>query len=386
MRRVQRLKPPPPVTVREITAKSILRKQKTVDSWFVSRYGMNLYRGCTHNCAYCDGRAEKYQVDGEFGRDVAVKVNAIDILRRELDPARKRKPFPRGFVMVGGGVCDSYQPAEATYRLTRQALELLLERHFPVHLLTKSTLIERDLDLLNAINQQQRVLISMSFSSVDDGISAVFEPGVPSPTTRLKTLATFKQRGFACGMFLMPVIPCITDTPEQIDQSLRKAAEVGLDYVIFGGMTLKDGRQKDYFMQALQHYAPQLTPEYHMIYPGDPWGGAIPSYYQSINQLFNSLARTHGISKRIPARLYHDLLDENDLVAVILEQMDYLLKQEHKKSPYGYAARSVLKLDRPLSSMTHRLRELNGVGPVTERLIKEILSTGTAAYYEKLLK
>ncbi|MFC1998241.1 hypothetical protein ACFLVR_01185 [Chloroflexota bacterium] len=78
--------------IREVEAKSILRKHKRIDSWFISCYGMNLYRGCAHNCVYCDGRAETYQVDGEFGTDVSVKTNAIDILRRELDPKRKRKP------------------------------------------------------------------------------------------------------------------------------------------------------------------------------------------------------------------------------------------------------------------------------------------------------
>ena len=371
--------------IKEIDAKSILRKQKHIDSWFVSCYGMNLYRGCTHNCVYCDGRAEKYQVAGEFGREVVVKKNAIDLLRRELDPKRKRKPFKRGFVMVGGGVCDGYQPAEKTYQLTRQALQLLHDYRFPVHMLTKSTLIERDLDLLTAINQHSRALISMSFSSVDDDISAIVEPGVPSPTKRLNTLAKFKHHGFACGMFLMPVIPFITDTPEQIDKALRKAREIGLDYVIFGGMTLKDGRQKDYFMRVLEQHFPHLATEYHVIYPGGQWGAPIPGYSQSIHPVFNSLARAYTISKRIPARLYHDILAENDLVAVILDQMDYILKRDGKKSTYGYAAHSVLKLNEPLSSMKNRLRELNGVGPVTERLIKEILNTGTAAYYEKLL-
>ena len=95
------------VTIREIEAKSILRKNKKIESWFLTYYGMNLYRGCQHNCVYCDGRAEKYQVDGEFGSDVVVKVNAIDLLCRELDPRRKRTPFRRGYVGVGGGVGDS---------------------------------------------------------------------------------------------------------------------------------------------------------------------------------------------------------------------------------------------------------------------------------------
>ena len=95
------------MTIREINAKSILRKRKKIDSWFVSHYGMNLYRGCHHNCVYCDGRSEGYYVEGEFGRDIWVKINAIDILRKELDPRRKRTPFRRSFIMMGGGVGDS---------------------------------------------------------------------------------------------------------------------------------------------------------------------------------------------------------------------------------------------------------------------------------------
>ena len=95
------------VTIKEIEAKSILRKYKKIESWFLTCYGMNLYRGCQHNCVYCDGRSEKYQVDGEFGEDVVVKINAIEVLRRELDPRRKRTPFKRGYVGVGGGVGDS---------------------------------------------------------------------------------------------------------------------------------------------------------------------------------------------------------------------------------------------------------------------------------------
>ncbi|HEC95623.1 MAG TPA: hypothetical protein ENI50_01200, partial [Euryarchaeota archaeon] len=81
------------MTIKEIEAKSILRKHKKIDSWFISHYGMNLYRGCAHNCVYCDGRSEKYNVDGEFGEDVTVKVNAIELLRRELKPKRKRTPL-----------------------------------------------------------------------------------------------------------------------------------------------------------------------------------------------------------------------------------------------------------------------------------------------------
>jgi len=373
------------VSIREIEAKSILRKHKKIESWFITHYGMNLYRGCTHNCVYCDGRAEKYQVDGEFGKDVTVKVNAIEVLRRELNLKRKRTPFKRSFMMVGGGVGDSYQPIEKKYQLTRQALQIIDEHNFPVHILTKSTLIERDLDIIKKINKKTRALVSFSFSSVDDESSAFVEPGVPSPTERLNTLATFKNEGIACGMFLMPVIPFLTDTPKLLEDSIRKATEIGLDFIIFGGMTLKEGRQKDYFLNVLRKHYPGLTEEYHIIYPGNKWGGATAEYYRSLSQTFNTIAKKYKIPKRIPPTLYKDILSENDLVVVILEHLDYLLKLEEKKSPYGYAAYSVSQLKEPLPRMKGTLRTLKGVGKVTERIILEILETGSSSYYEKLL-
>jgi len=373
------------MTIREIKAKSILRKYKKIDSWFISRYGMNLYRGCTHNCIYCDGRAEGYYVDGEFGEDVTVKVNAIEILRRELDPKRKRTPFKGSFIMIGGGVGDSYQPIEEKYQLSRKVLELMDEYNFPVHILTKSTLIKRDIEILKKINKKNKAIVSFSFSSVNDEISAIFEPGVPSPSERLKTLIFFKNEGIACGMFLLPVIPFITDTPELMEETIRKASEVGLDFIIFGGMTLKEGRQKNYFFQVLKKRYPELIGEYEYIYQKNKWGEAAGEYYNSINLTFNNIMKKYKIPPRVPLALYKDILEENDLVVVILEHIDYLLKLKGRTSPYGYAAYSISQLKEPLSFMKRELKKINGVGKVTENIILEILKTRSSSYYKKLL-
>ena len=373
------------VTIREIEAKSVLRKYKKIDSWFISRYGMNLYRGCIHNCIYCDGRSEGYYVEGEFGEDVTVKVNSIEILRRELDPKRKRTPFQRSFVMIGGGVGDSYQPIEEKYQLSRKALELVDEYNFPVHVLTKSILIKRDIDILKKINKKNRAIVSFSFSSVNDEISAIFEPGVPSPSERLKTLTFFKNEGIACGMFLLPVIPFITDTPELMEETIRKASEINLDFIIFGGMTLKEGRQKDYFFKTLRNKYPKLIGEYENIYRKNKWGEAVGEYYNSINLTFDNIVKKYKIPPRIPLALYKDVLEENDLAVVILEHIDYLLKLKGRTSPYGYAAYSVSQLKEPLSSMKRELRRINGVGKVTESIILEILKTRNSSYYSKLL-
>jgi DNA repair photolyase len=375
-----------PLTIKEIEAKSILRKHKKIDSWFLSRYNMNLYRGCTHNCVYCDGRAEGYYVEDEFGNDVAVKINALEVLRRELDPKRKRTPFKRGYVMVGGGVGDSYQPIEEKYELTRKTLALLSEKKFPVHILTKSTLVKRDVDILKKINENSKAIVSFSFSSTDEKLSRIFEPGVPSPRKRLETISFFKDKGIACGMFLLPVIPFITDTKEVMEKTIQDAQDAGVDFIIFGGMTLKDGKQKEYFLNVLQQYYPKLILEYQMIYQGSKWGEAIPDYYSQLHQTFNTLMKQYKIPKRIPPELYKVILSENDLVIVILEHLDYLLKLEGKKSPFGYAAYSLSQVQEPLSTMLNKLDTIKGVGKTTENIIREILNTGSSTFYERLLK
>jgi len=373
--------------IKEIQAKSILRRHKKVDSWFLSCYGANLYRGCTHNCAYCDGRAEKYRVDGEFGRDISIKTNAIELLDRELDPSRKRKPMPKGFVMIGGGVCDAYEQIEKKYQLSRQALELVLKYNFPVHILTKSTLVERDLDLLKKINQQHKAVVSFSFSSADDKISRIFEPGVPSPTERLACIKRLKKAGLSCGMFLMPVIPFITDTPKMIEETLKKGQEAGVDFVIFGTMTLKPGRQKDYFMKVLQKHFPELLSQYDIIYKKESqWGEASAEYYQSVHEVFNQIASVFKIPKRIPPHIYKEVISRQDQVIVVLEHLDYLLKLKNQKSPYGYAAYSLSKIEIPIQDLTRaELLKLKGVGPVTANLVQEIINTGRCKYYESLL-
>ncbi len=372
--------------IKKIQAKSLLRKHKRIDSWFLSCYGMNFYRGCTHNCVYCDGRSEGYYVEGEFGEEVEVKVNAIEILSRELDPKRKRVPMKKCFMMVGGGVGDSYQAVEKKYQLTRQALELMLEFNLPVSMLTKSTLIERDIDIFKEINERNRAIVSFSFSSVDDEISAIFEPGVPSPSKRLKTLAKFKHEGITCGMFLMPVIPFITDTPEQMENSVRKAKEIGVDFIIFSGMTLKEGRQKDYFFNVLKQYYPDLITEYQNIYQPNQWGQASDEYYASIHQTFFPIVKKYKIPIRMPLRLFSDILDENDLVEVLLGHLDYLCKIQGRSSPFGYAAYSISQLKQPLSLMRGELQKLKGVGRTTERIILEILDAGKSTYYQKLME
>jgi len=387
------------VTVREVRAKSLLRRQKRVDSWFLAGCGMNLYRGCAHDCAYCDGRAEKYAVEGEFGQEVAVKVNAAELLRRELAPPRRRTPAPRaarqagfsralapagsGYVLLGGGVGDSYQPAEERYRLARAALEVLLELGRPVHVLTKSTLVERDLDLLRSIHAQSRAVLSMSFSCADDVLASRFEPGVPAPSARLRLLERCKRAGLPTGMFLMPALPFLTDTEEVLGQTLRLAAEAGVDFVVFGGLTLKPGRQKEHFLAVLAGFRPDLAERYRRLYPER--GQAAGAHERGVLRRFAALAAERRLPARIPPALYEGLLTPAQRAMVVLEHLHYLLEMRGRTSAYGGAARALAERPELAEARQLDLFPAAGFPRQAMEVLEELRRTGRCGLLERLL-
>lgn len=346
---------------------------------------MNLYRGCVHNCAYCDGRSEGYYVEGQFGEDISVKTNAVELLKKELDPSRRRIPLKRSYIMLGGGVCDTYQPAEKKYGLTRNTLKVIADIGHPVHILTKSTLVERDLDLISEIGQKTAAILSISFSSVDGKICEVFEPGVPGPDQRLRTLERFKREGIACGMFLLPVVPFVTDTAEKMEESVKAGVDAGVDFIVFGGMSLKEGRQKEHFLKIIMERYPDLIGRYEDLYGYNRWGMASDEYYDVINEAFRAIAKFYRVPSRVPPTLYRNILEQNDQVIVILEHLDYLLRGVGQKTPFGFAAYSISQLKEPLANLQANLRSIKGVGRATEKIILEILGSGRCLYYEKLL-
>jgi DNA repair photolyase len=374
------------MAITEVKARSLIRKHKRIDSWFLSRYGMNIYRGCMHDCVYCDGRCESYFVEGEFGRDIEVKVNAHELARQELNPARKRKPMESGFILLGGGVSDSYQPAEANYGLTRKVLEVISDYGLPLHLLTKSLLVERDMDLIKRINDRASAIVSFSFSSTHDKISRIFEPGVPAPSQKLKTISRIRNAGIACGMFLMPVIPFITDTEEILEQSIMDARDAGAQYIIFGGMTLKKGRQKDHFYNTLRKSYPGLVKKYDDLYEGsDRWGGARGQYPHQVYQRFFNLANEYRMPARIPASLFSSILNPNDRVIVMLEHILHIQRLMNEKTELGKAIKFVSALSEPLIQYRSGMFMQDELGSETWEIIDEIIQRGTCPLYEKYI-
>ena len=170
---------------RTITTKTILSGLKKPDPWFGIYYNMNLYRGCQHQCIYCDSRSVVYQL-GDLA-DIRIKENALTILERELKSKRKRGTV--GF----GSMNDPYMPLEENQELTRGALKLLIKYHYPAHIITKSTMVLRDIDLLKELSKNY-VVVSVSITTIKDQLSAVIEPGSPSSSKRLPIPAPLWKR------------------------------------------------------------------------------------------------------------------------------------------------------------------------------------------------
>ncbi|MFL7892139.1 MAG: radical SAM protein, partial [Anaerolineales bacterium] len=216
--------------ITEIQAKTILNHVRQPDTYFGLKYNLNLYRGCQHQCIYCDSRSECYQI--ENFADIHVKINAIDLLKDTLP--RKRVRGTIGF----GSMNDPYMPIERKYQLCRRALEVIAEHRFPVHIITKSDLVLRDLDLLTQINQVYAA-ISFTITTADDQLARQIEPGAPCSSSRFAAMRALSEAGIHTGITMMPILPYICDTEENITQLVELAHQNGAGYILpWFGMSL----------------------------------------------------------------------------------------------------------------------------------------------------
>ncbi len=277
--------------IAEIQAKTLLARVKGQDDWFGLYYNMNLYRGCQHQCIYCDSRSECYQIEA-FNTDVLVKVNAIDLLGREL--ASKRVVGTIGT----GSMNDPYMPLEAELRLTGRALEVIAAAGFPVHVITKSDLVLRDADLLFSIQQKTYAAVSFTITSAEDDLSRKLEPGAPVSSRRLAALQALSRRGILVGVTLMPVLPFLEDSQENILRILTLAAEHGAQYILPAfGMTLRD-RQRDYYYARLDRLFPGIRPKYEQAFGLRYFAPA--RKHHRLEDFFNEQCDRLGLPRRMP--------------------------------------------------------------------------------------
>ncbi len=272
-----------------IQAKRLLGHVKQPDDWFGLKYNMNLYRGCQHQCIYCDTRSECYQIE-DFENEILYKENAIELLRKEL--ATKRV---KGVIGLGS-MNDPYQPIETELHLTHKALEVIAEFGFPLHIITKSSLILNDLEIIKKIN---RVFATISFTitTTDDALAKIIEPGASLPSQRYDAMKILSDNEIQVGISLMPILPFIEDNEENIKAILEKAHEAGVKYIIPAfGMTMRD-RQRNYYYQRLDEYFPGLKQKYISKFGGNYSCG--PNNYYKLKDTFEKLCKKFAISPRI---------------------------------------------------------------------------------------
>ena len=218
--------------------------------------GMNIYRGCTHGCIYCDSRSRCYQFSHPF-EDVEVKRNAPELLELSLRSKRRR-------CMIGtGAMSDPYMHCEASLGLTRKCLEIILRYGFGAAIQTKSDLILRDLDLLVAINRSAKCVVQMTLTTYDDDLCAILEPKVCNTKRRIEVLEQLRDRGIPTVVWLTPILPYLNDTVENVNSILRQCARAGVKGVIdYGmGLTLREG-DREYYYAALDRHFPGLKDRY----------------------------------------------------------------------------------------------------------------------------
>ncbi len=258
--------------VKEIFAKTILNRHKKRDSWFLDDYSLNPYQLCEFNCIYCYIRGSKYGENMKNG--LAVKINAPMLLKKELSKRARNKEY--GFIALSSA-SEPWMYMEEKYRITRKCLEIIANYKFPVHCLTKSPLILRDVDILKKIDENailpedlrdkigNGVLITFSFSTLDESIRKIFEPNAPRIKERLSAIKELKKLGFKVGIAFVPLLPFISDSEEEIEEMVKIAKNLSVDYVFFGDLTLY-GVGKEIYFKVLEKHFPKLVEKYKELY------------------------------------------------------------------------------------------------------------------------
>ena len=249
--------------------------------------GMNIYRGCTHGCVYCDSRSRCYQFTHPF-EDVEVKQNASELLEKALQSKRRR-------CMIGtGSMSDPYMHCEEQLGLTRRCLEAIQKYGFGVAIQTKSDRILRDIDLLDEINHSAKCVVQMTLTTYDDDLCRILEPNVCNTKRRIEVLERMQARGIPTVVWLTPILPFLNDTPENVTAILQECVRVGVKGVIdFGtGMILREG-DREYYYAALDRHFPGMKERYIRMY-GNAYELPSPRA-KELRRLFHRICIESGI-------------------------------------------------------------------------------------------
>lgn len=281
------------VTFHEVLAKSALNRVPG-QSMMPFGWTINPYRGCLHACAYCFARPTHEYLDldagNDFNQQIIVKVNVGDVLRTEV-----AKPSWRHESVALGTNTDPYQRAEGRYQLMPGIIDALTESGTPFSVLTKGTLLRRDLPRIAAAAEHVHIDLAMSIAIFDHELQQSVEPGTPSATARLATVTAVREAGLDCSVFLMPILPYLTDTRAHLDDALRQVKAAGATSVLYTALHLR-GSVKPWFMQWLEQAHPELVPKYRSMYYGNN-AYAPKDYRRWLGERIRPLMRAHGLER-----------------------------------------------------------------------------------------
>ena len=258
------------------------------------KWSLNPYMGCVHRCTFCYVRAFEARADRPFddryGVSIRVKTNVAEVLRREL----ARRTWQQESVAIGAAT-DPYQPAEGRYKLTRACLEVLGDAANPFSLITRGPMIVRDVDVLARAAERAEVSVTFSIPTLDEQVWRKTEPSTAHPRQRLRAVNELTDAGIRVGVGMAPILPGISDRPEQIEEVVRAAREAGACGVWTNILFLRPGT-REHFMAKLAEDWPELVPDYEELYRGKAYLGAAES--KPLRQLVAGLAKEHGVRDR----------------------------------------------------------------------------------------
>lgn len=279
------------VTFHEVTAKSVLNKVPA-GSRMPFEWTVNPYRGCSHACVYCFARKSHTYLDFDSGRDfdsqVVVKINAAEVLRKEVS----RPSWGRHHVALGTNT-DPYQRAEGRYELMPGIIRALADSGTPLSILTKGTLLARDIPLLKHAATQVPVGVGISLALLDEQLSETIEPGTPGPRARLKLITRLRESGLPCDVMAMPILPWLTDSDDALDSLFGALATAGATGVTAGALYLKPGT-REWFMGWLAEHHPALVGRYRRLYGEGSY--ASKEYRAWLATRVNAFKTRHGFN------------------------------------------------------------------------------------------
>jgi DNA repair photolyase len=335
----------------EYQPRKIVNVHKHVDGpWFWGKYTAHPYVGCRSGCEFCYARGERYlrRDPATFDTLIGVKVNAVELLRKELPK------LARDVIFVG----DWQRPAEDRYRLSRGMLEVVRDFEFPLFITERSPLLARDLDLLADINAQTWVGVTYSMSSVDPTLKRAFEPRSPGVRLRLRAIRELADAGILVGANLMPVLPFVGDDEAHLEDVVRAVKDHGGAFVLGGGLTM-DGVQARRTLEAFRLFDPALEARVRELYAwktgGKPQYGPPEAYNARLGLLIRELCARHGILDRMPRYIAPGPLAVNKRIAerLFLKTYDLELEQakEYRLWAYRKAAWTVDELGKPIGDI-----------------------------------